>query len=82
MNRFDTLVNMQCECSTSKLIKNQSAICFLSFAKSGLKIPRELQKNTTKKLAHVGVFLGHMLSQNHVPKVYDLGPLNNMVLKY
>ena len=28
----------------------------------------------TKKLAHVGVLLGHLLSQNHVPKLSDPGP--------
>ena len=27
-------------------------------------------QNKTKKLAHVGVLLGHLLSQNHVPKDY------------
>ena len=32
-------------------------------------------QNPTKKLAHVRVLLGHLLSQNHIPKVYDLGPL-------
>ena len=29
---------------------------------------------TTKKFAHVGVFLGHLLSQNRVPKLSDPGP--------
>ena len=32
-------------------------------------------KNPTKKLAHVGVLLGHMLSQNHPPEIFDPGPL-------
>ena len=32
-------------------------------------------QNPTKKLAHVEVLLGHLLSQNYVPKVSDLGPL-------
>ena len=38
-------------------------------------------KNPTKKLAHVGVLLGHMLSQNHAPEISDPGPpsLNNDV---
>ena len=31
-------------------------------------------KNPTKKLAHVGVLLGHMLSQNHAPEISDPGP--------
>ena len=31
-------------------------------------------KNPTKKLAHVGVLLGHMLSQNHAPEITDPGP--------
>ena len=31
-------------------------------------------QTSTKKLAHVGFLLGHLLSQNHVPKVSDLGP--------
>ena len=31
-------------------------------------------QNPTKKLTHVGVFLGHMLSQNRVPKLCDPGP--------
>ena len=31
-------------------------------------------QNPTKKLAHVGVLLGHLLSRNHVPKVSDPGP--------
>ena len=28
----------------------------------------------TKKLAHVGVLLGHFISQNRVPKLSDPGP--------
>ena len=32
-------------------------------------------QNTTKNLAHVGVLLGHFLSQNRVPKLSDPGPL-------
>ena len=31
-------------------------------------------QNPTKKLAHVGVLLSHLLSHYHVPKVSDLGP--------
>ena len=31
-------------------------------------------QNPTKKLAHVGVLLGHLLSQNRVPKLSDPGP--------
>ena len=31
-------------------------------------------KNRNKKLAHVGVLLGHMLSQNHPPEISDPGP--------
>ena len=31
-------------------------------------------QNPTKKLAHVGVLLGHLLSHNRVPKVSDPGP--------
>ena len=31
-------------------------------------------KNPTKKLAHVGVLLGHMLSQNHDPEISDPEP--------
>ena len=37
--------------------------------------PKDLgPKNPTKKLAHVGVLLGHMLSQNHAPEISDPGP--------
>ena len=32
-------------------------------------------KNPTKKLAHVGVLMGHILSQNHVPEISNPGPL-------
>ena len=31
-------------------------------------------QNSTKKLAHVGVLLGHLLSQNRVPKLSDPRP--------
>ena len=31
-------------------------------------------QNPTKKFAHLGVLFGHLLSQNHVSKVSDLGP--------
>ena len=31
-------------------------------------------KNPTNKLAHVGVLLGHVLSQNHAPEISDPGP--------
>ena len=31
-------------------------------------------QNPTKKLAHVGVLLGQLLSQNKVSKIYRLGP--------
>ena len=31
-------------------------------------------QNPTKKLAHVGVLLGHLLSQNRAPKFSDPGP--------
>ena len=31
-------------------------------------------QNLIKKLAHVGVLLGHLLSQNRVPKLSDSGP--------
>ena len=31
-------------------------------------------QNPTKKLAHVGIILGHQLSQNRVPKHSDPGP--------
>ena len=31
-------------------------------------------QNSTKTLAHVGVLLAHLLSQNRVPKVSDPGP--------
>ena len=31
-------------------------------------------KNPTKKLAHFGVLLGHMVSQNHAPELSDPGP--------
>ena len=31
-------------------------------------------QNSTKKLAHVGVLLGQLLSQNKVSKMYRLGP--------
>ena len=31
-------------------------------------------KNPTKKLAHVRVLLGNLLSQNRVPKLSDTGP--------
>ena len=37
--------------------------------------PKDLgPKNSTKKLAHVRVFLGHMSSQNHAPEISDPGP--------
>ena len=37
--------------------------------------PKDLgPKYPTKKLAHVGVLLGHILSQNHVPEISDPGP--------
>ena len=40
--------------------------------------PKDLgPKNLTKKLAHVGVLLGHMLSQNHASEISDPGPLYN-----
>ena len=32
------------------------------------------QKSSTKKLAHVEVLLGRMLSQNHTPEISDPGP--------
>ena len=32
-------------------------------------------QNPTKKLAHVGVFFGHLLSQNRVPKLSNPPPL-------
>ena len=31
-------------------------------------------QNPTKKFVHVGVLLGHLLSQNRVPKLSDPGP--------
>ena len=39
-------------------------------------------QNPTKKLAHIGVLLGHLLSQNRVPNVQTLDPppLNDPVL--
>ena len=37
--------------------------------------PKDLgPKNLSKKLAHVGVLLGHMISQNHAPEISDPGP--------
>ena len=36
-------------------------------------------QNPTKKLAHVGVLLGHLLSQNKVSKIYRLGPPLNIL---
>ena len=36
-------------------------------------------QNPTKKLAHVGVLLGHLLSQNRVPKLSDPGPPFKMI---
>ena len=37
--------------------------------------PKDLgPQNPTEKLAHVGVLLGHLLSQNRVPKLLDPGP--------
>ena len=32
------------------------------------------RQNGAKKLAHVGVLLGQLLSQNKVSKIYRLGP--------
>ena len=32
-------------------------------------------QNPNKNLAHVGVFLGQLLSQNKVSKIFRLGPL-------
>ena len=38
-------------------------------------VPKDLgPKNPTNKLAHVGVLLGHMLSQSHAPEISDPGP--------
>ena len=42
--------------------------------------PRGLgPQNLNKKVAHARVLLGHLLSQNHVPKVPDLGPPSKIV---
>ena len=38
-------------------------------------------QNPTKKLAHVGVLLSHLLSQNRVPKLSDPGPPLNYVYR-
>ena len=39
-------------------------------------VPKGLgTQNPTKKLVHVRVLLGHLLSQNRVPKLADPGPL-------
>ena len=38
-----------------------------------------LAPNPTKKLAHVGVLLGHMLSPNHAPEISDPGPSLNFI---
>ena len=55
---------------------NFGALFCVKMGVAATPAPRGLGlQNPTKKLAHVGVLLGHLLSQNQVPKLLDPPPL-------
>ena len=50
---------------------------------AALSAPKGLgPQNPTKELAYVGVLLGHLLSQNRVPKLSDPGPPINALINH